>query len=228
MECNRFQTESIIAWLTSYMSQSDATASNIGLFMNLLFSNNIDGIDNPVESLLDDLLNQLSTSNLMYSSKINTMAVKSMGAFILAISESLSPICIQVLSFYIPKLLDADAPTLRTFVIHSIVNLIKNASDEELKRSWFQLIVDRCHDSSSFTRNAAIKAISDLTQFNIPVSLYPLIAQVVNDRLSDKTMTVKKSCLELVTALISHNPFMCDLNLNLFEEKLLNPDNNEK
>lgn len=126
-----------------------------------------------------------------------------------------------------------------------IVNMAKT------RTSLFDILCDRTHDITSFTRAASLKVLNDLTEKqSLPLDRIMPVTAIAIDRLQDKTVMVRRyamqvsrregacpisssislylnltiwyaSCSKLLTTLLENNPFMGMLNPDLYREKIV-------
>lgn len=87
-------------------------------------------------------------------------------------------------------------------------------------RNIFDILVERVHDVSSYTRSACLKTWIQLVEKEcISVELWSHITEVAVDRLADKTTIVRKNATILLTKLVDFNPFNGNLNLEYHLER---------
>ena len=93
-----------------------------------------------------------------------------------------------------------------------------NQNKEQLIRlrdSLLAIIIERTHDKSPYTRSNVLKVWSLLLEDGaIPVRKVAAVADVGFDRLIDKTASVRKNAVCLMTSLLENNPFGCSLDIN--------------
>ena len=82
------------------------------------------------------------------------------------------------------------------------------------------LLVERTHDVSYFTRAAVLKVWCSLLEAQaLPLSAVAAVTDVAVDRLQDKTVNVRKNAVGVLTALLDNNPFSGSLDESLFEQR---------
>eukprot|EP00980_Cylindrotheca_fusiformis_P021683 scaffold8529_cov137-Cylindrotheca_fusiformis.AAC.13 len=92
---------------------------------------------------------------------------------------------------------------------------------EKSRGALLDLLEERAHDVSSYTRSAVLKAWISLVQSgSIPVKRVVSVTAFAIDRLKDKTVMVRKQALQLLTTLLENNPFLGDLDPEPFRAKL--------
>ncbi|KAL7544117.1 hypothetical protein ACHAXR_013559 [Thalassiosira sp. AJA248-18] len=96
-----------------------------------------------------------------------------------------------------------------------IVNMAKT------RRSLFDILCDRTHDITSFTRAASLKVLNDLTEKqSLPLDRIMPVTAIAIDRLQDKTVMVRRYAMQLLTTLLENNPFMGMLDPNIYRTKI--------
>ena len=89
------------------------------------------------------------------------------------------------------------------------------------------LLIERTHDMSPFTRAVVLKVWISLVESNsIPVKRFASVAEIGFDRLMDKTGIVRKSAIALLSSLIECNPFAGELNIDTFKLRQLELEKN--
>lgn len=95
------------------------------------------------------------------------------------------------------------------------------ANMAKTRRSLFDILCDRTHDTTSFTRSASLKVLNDLTEKqSLPLDRIMPVTAIAIDRLQDKTVMVRRCAMQLVTTLLENNPFMGILNPDLYRTKI--------
>ena len=70
--------------------------------------------------------------------------------------------------------------------------------DDKLRDALLELLLERHHDTSSYTRSRALKKLSELVEHNaVPVTRLLAVVAVGSDRLVDKSSLVRKSALNV-------------------------------
>lgn len=97
----------------------------------------------------------------------------------------------------------------------------KNKNIHQLTRvrdSMLDIIVERTHDIVHHTRAHVLKIWASLLDSNsVPVRRYGTVCEIALDRLNDKTSSVRKNAVSLLSSLIENNPFSGDLDITIFE-----------
>ena len=79
---------------------------------------------------------------------------------------------------------------------------------DDARGALLDLVVERCRDASHWTRAATMRACIKLVeQRAVPRDRYADVASAACGRLKDKTGQVRKNALDLVVAVLAHNPF---------------------
>jgi condensin complex subunit 1 len=95
------------------------------------------------------------------------------------------------------------------------------ANLEKSRTALLDILIERAHDVSSYTRSAVLKAWIRLAQAgSIPVGRILPVTVMAIDRLQDKTVMVRKQSLQLLTTLLENNPYMGDLDPEPYRTKL--------
>lgn len=86
---------------------------------------------------------------------------------------------------------------------------VKNMGQlSRVRDSIMNVLIERTHDKSYFTRAAILKTWASLLEANsVPVSHFSTICDIALDRLVDKTAMVRKNAIGLLTAILDNNPF---------------------
>lgn len=86
-----------------------------------------------------------------------------------------------------------------------------------IRNSLLDILLERVYDVSPFTRAAVLKVWSQLAvNHSIPVQRVVSLMELAQDRLGDKTAIVRKAAMQLMTALVEHNPFAPQLQSTVF------------
>eukprot|EP00977_Amphora_coffeiformis_P007045 scaffold1522_cov166-Amphora_coffeaeformis.AAC.23 len=82
-------------------------------------------------------------------------------------------------------------------------------------------LLRQTHDVSSYTRGAVLKAwIRLVVNRALPKGWIQRVTQLALERLSDKTVVVRKQAMQLLTSLLEHNPFGGNLDPHPYRVKL--------
>lgn len=88
------------------------------------------------------------------------------------------------------------------------VNVKNMAQLSRVRDSVMNLLIERAHDKSYFTRAAILKTWASLLEANaVPVRHFSTVCDIALDRLVDKTAMVRKNAINLLTAILDNNPF---------------------
>ncbi|KAL3912278.1 MAG: hypothetical protein SGILL_006945, partial [Bacillariaceae sp.] len=95
------------------------------------------------------------------------------------------------------------------------------ANLEKSRTALLDILIERAHDVSSYTRSTVLKAWIRLAHVgSIPVGRILPVTVMAIDRLQDKTVMVRKQSLQLLTTLLENNPYMGDLDPEPYRNKL--------
>ena len=92
-----------------------------------------------------------------------------------------------------------------------------------LRDTILDVIVERTHDVSPYTRAAVLRVWQVLLVANaVPVRRLANVAEIAFDRLFDKAQAVRKNALSLLTTVMDQNPYGSSLdNLQFSRQKLI-------
>ena len=92
-----------------------------------------------------------------------------------------------------------------------------------LRDTILDVIVERTHDVSPYTRAAVLRVWHSLLLANaVPVRRLGNVSEIAYDRLFDKAQAVRKNALALLTAVLEHNPYGGNLdNLQYQRQKVI-------
>jgi condensin complex subunit 1 len=83
------------------------------------------------------------------------------------------------------------------------------------------VLEERALDVSSYTRSKVLQTWIELVAAEaVPVAMLPSIVILASQRLLDKASQVRKYAMQLLTALLQHNPFSSKLSLTVFKAEL--------
>jgi len=86
--------------------------------------------------------------------------------------------------------------------------VIKKQEQMKARDSLFDILIDRAHDISSYTRVAVLKTWAVLIQNqSLPVNKMSPVTCLAIDRLQDKAIMVRKCAMQVLTLLLENNPF---------------------
>ncbi|KAL7548584.1 hypothetical protein ACHAWF_011862 [Thalassiosira exigua] len=89
------------------------------------------------------------------------------------------------------------------------------------RESLFDVLCSRSRDVASFTRAAALRVLTDLTERrSLPLDRIMPVTSIAVDRLKDKTVVVRRCAMQLLTTLLENNPFMGMLDPELYRAKI--------
>lgn len=89
-----------------------------------------------------------------------------------------------------------------------------------VRDKMLDLLVERVHDTSHFTRAVVLKVWIRLVEArSVPVNRIASVAQIAMDRLMDKTALVRRAAIALFASLTDNNPFAGELDLAMFSQR---------
>ncbi|KAL5720007.1 Condensin-1 complex subunit CAP-D2 [Ranunculus cassubicifolius] len=100
------------------------------------------------------------------------------------------------------------------------------------KQAMLEILLERCRDVSAYTRSRVLQVWGELCEeHGISIGLWNEVAKIAAGRLEDKSAMVRKAALNLLIAMLQHNPFGPQLRIASFEatlekykEKLCEPE----
>jgi condensin complex subunit 1 len=114
---------------------------------------------------------------------------------------------------------DVNAAETHTEPVKSEASDINKNKEQltRLRESLIEILIERVHDKSPYTRSNVLKVWSLLVEENaIPVRKIGLVAEIGLERLADKTANVRKNAMSLLTTLLENNPFGGVLDIDNF------------
>jgi len=157
--------------------------------------------------------------------------VKNIAPFLNELAERKPSLVLENINLVLHHL-DSEPYYLRSAIITTIGHVIHRrnekeeneqiCSDEEqwgeekkksqkllkIKESLFDILTERVHDSSSYTRATVLKTWATLGKSqSIPLQRIISVTSLAIDRLQDKTVVVRKSAMQLLGILLENNPF---------------------
>jgi hypothetical protein len=196
-------------------------------------------------SLLAEIMKEIGSMKMAMQAK----SAGNIGSFLEALAKG-SPSLMSTYMPHIKHLVDSVAHQIRSSIlvsmgfvvsyihksselIHQVDNIkMKDNNEEEdnvevniaqlnrTRDSLLDIIVERTHDVTHYTRSTVLKVFISLLESNsIPVRRVGTIGGVAVDRLFDKTTLVRKSAVSLLTSLLENNPFSSCLDINEFEKQ---------
>jgi len=89
-----------------------------------------------------------------------------------------------------------------------------------VRDSLIDLLVERTHDTSHFTRAAGLKVWQSLVDtHSLPVVTVSTAVDVAIDRIKDKSINVRKNAVNTLVSLVDNNPFSGSLDTAIFEQR---------
>ncbi|KAF9591629.1 hypothetical protein IFM89_005210 [Coptis chinensis] len=89
------------------------------------------------------------------------------------------------------------------------------------KQAMLEILLERCRDVSAYTRSRVLQVWGELCEEHaISIGLWNEVAKIAAGRLEDKSAMVRKSALNLLIAMLQHNPFGPQLRISSFKATL--------
>eukprot|EP01094_Clydonella_sp_ATCC50884_P012312 TRINITY_DN2231_c0_g1_i2.p1 TRINITY_DN2231_c0_g1~~TRINITY_DN2231_c0_g1_i2.p1 ORF type:complete len:1245 (+),score=332.82 TRINITY_DN2231_c0_g1_i2:437-3736(+) len=226
----------IFALATMLVQQYDQSANMVPSFIHLLHRHDHTvaplsdlvaqlGKDERSASIIGDVLRELSSDT---GASARGSGPKNIAQFISDIAEANPRAILPHVSLLIGHLAN-DTHQVRNGVIQVLGFLVAKAfndSDEEVNNSnmakqrdaMLEVLEERFHDSSSYTRSKVIQTWNYLVeQRAVPKAMIPSLATAVVARLEDKAAQVRKSAIGLMTSMLQYNPYLGELKLSTFQ-----------
>ena len=87
--------------------------------------------------------------------------------------------------------------------------------------SLLNILTERAHDVSSFTRAAVLRSWSSIVESGaLPLDRVQSVTNLAIDRLQDKTVAARRAATQLLTLLLDHNPFSHSLDPTPYKAKI--------
>jgi condensin complex subunit 1 len=160
-------------------------------------------------------------------------SIKCVAPFISHLAIAQPRLVLANISHILPHL-NGDPYYLRSAIVTALGGIVEHIgatamtisepSNENLGKnrdSLLQILEERSHDVSSYTRSAVLKAWISIVQASaLPIERVIPVTIMAIDRLKDKTVMVRKQALQLLTTLLENNPFLGDLDPQPYRLKL--------
>eukprot|EP01083_Nonionella_stella_P154834 499384_1 len=152
---------------------------------------------------------------------------RNLGFFLEEIAQRVPTQLNKDIAVIIPHL-DSESYLMRNGVIRMLGALVLRAFNDvapevalKEKEKILDLIEERCMDVTSYTRCKALRTLADLIgEDAIPVNRIASVMRLAVDRLQDRSSTVRKGALQLLTMVVQRNPFGGKLDREVFGPKL--------
>ena len=165
----------------------------------------------------------------------DAVGVRSVGTFLGEIAARMPKTTMTNISVLMPHL-DGEAYSLRSAIVSVLGHLIISQKDVvsvsdhhdnatapllRTKQGFLDLLVERVHDTSAFTRARVLNTWATMAEAKaIPLSHWLVVTDLAIGRLNDKGALVRKAAMGLVAALLGFNPFAPQLPSAAFAESL--------
>uniref|UniRef100_A0A6B2KWU1 Uncharacterized protein n=1 Tax=Arcella intermedia TaxID=1963864 RepID=A0A6B2KWU1_9EUKA len=138
-------------------------------------------------------------------------AAKNISQFLTLVSEKLPKFVLPSIPVLL-AFLDGENYMLRNGVIQLIGNVIKFLGKEEnpesSRNSLLDVLLERFHDVTSYTRVQVLKTWAGLAQNKcIPIKYYNQVTASISERLVDKSQQVRKKALQTLEDILEYNPY---------------------
>jgi len=165
----------------------------------------------------------------------DAVGVRSVGVFLGEIAARMPKTTMTNISVLMPHL-DGEAYSLRSAIVSVLGHLVISQKDVvsvsdhhdnstapllRTKQGFLDLLVERVHDTSAFTRARVLNTWATMAEAKaIPLSHWLVVTDLAIGRLNDKGALVRKAAMGLVASLLGFNPFAPQLPSAAFAESL--------
>jgi condensin complex subunit 1 len=171
----------------------------------------------------------------------DAVGVRCVGVFVAELAERMPKTTMTNISLLLPHL-DGEAYSLRSALVTVLGHLVCSdacsgaaGADSDRDRStsadsapllrakqgFLDLLVERVHDTSAFTRARVLQTWSAMAEKKaIPLSHWLVVADLGIGRLGDRTASVRKAAMNLLATMLGFNPFAPQLPSAAFAESL--------
>lgn len=171
-------------------------------------------------SLVGIIIREIGKLNTADISK-DSSASKGLSGFMVALACTCPELVLSNISILMPHL-DVDNYVLRNSIIQVIGKLLvflqkeavsvendhSRSTPVQTQKSLLNLLEGRILDTSSYCRSKLLQVWIDMAENGaIPSDHWNTVSGIAVDRLSDKTLQVRKNALQLLTTLLENNPF---------------------
>ncbi|KAF0690329.1 Aste57867_18260 [Aphanomyces stellatus] len=191
-----------------------------------------------------DLISEISKIRQRDSSR-DVSGTKNISIFLGRLSTLMPSTVLANLSIVLP-LLDAESYYLRNAVVTAVTHILmadfhardKTTEDENVEEgeratsaefrplsrqrrdTLFGVLNDRIHDVNSFARCHVLKCYKDLCEEGaVPLRHMQKLPAIAVERMQDRTSGVRKYSIELLCALLEHNPFRENLDREYYDQQ---------
>ena len=157
----------------------------------------------------------------------DSSGARNVAQVLMEISEQTPTIILENISA-IHGNLDCESYVIRNAVVHSMAQVVvkllspdQSAGAAKLRDQFLGILQDRIRDVNSYCRSKVLSVWKDMWCHKaVPLVLHPTILQLSIGRLRDKTTIVRKSAVQLLTAMLENNPYGSSLVLTAVEKRL--------
>jgi condensin complex subunit 1 len=201
--------------------------------------------ENPTNRLAVELLREIGRlhTNGLSGGETGGKAsgIRNVAPFICELSSVRPRVVLANIAHLMPHL-NSEVYNLRSAIVTAIANILSSPaglgvkegsqqnetnrdaempSDTKSRKTLLEILRERVHDVSSFTRSAVMKAWIQIVQSqSLPVEWFIPVTELAIDRLRDKTILTRRMAMQLLTVILENNPFMGDLNPIRYRAKL--------
>ncbi|XP_076837744.1 condensin complex subunit 1 [Brachyhypopomus gauderio] len=145
--------------------------------------------------------------------------VKAFSSFLSELSTLVPDAMIPNISVLLPHL-EGESPSLRVAVCEvlgeALVRVLSGDGLEDSARAdrdrFFDTLQEHIHDINSHVRTRVLQVYARIVNSKaLPLCRYTEVMELAVGRLSDKSVHVCKSAIQLLAAFIAHNPYSCKL-----------------
>ena len=165
--------------------------------------------------------------------------VSAVGVFVSELAQRMPKTTMTNISLLLPHL-DGEAYSLRSALVTVLGHLVcsdaasgslnddrdRSTADStapllRAKQGFLDLLVERVHDVSAFTRARVLQTWSAMAEKKaVPLSHWLVVADLAIGRLGDKSALVRKAAMNLLATMLGFNPFAPQLPSSAFAESL--------
>jgi len=163
---------------------------------------------------------EISSLSADYLQK-DSVAAKSYSVFLTEVADLMPDVLLPLISLLLP-LLESDPFSLRNAMLSVLGKLITNvltgdelnANQKKMREEFIDSLCEHVHDCHGFVRSKVLQVITSLVD-SLPVTRYSEVGQLTLGRLNDRLPNVRKYALQLLTTLISHNPYGATVSIDI-------------